>query len=63
MPVIVTGKPKISTNRRQVLPDIDLRQTRFRMDCYISNFLYMIVEDIQGLQIVQACYGSRDLWK
>jgi len=25
-------KHKISTSRRQVLPDIDLRQTRFRMD-------------------------------
>jgi len=32
LPVIVTGKPKISTSRRQVLPDIDLRQTRFRID-------------------------------
>jgi len=28
----VTGKPKIPTSRRQVLPVIDLRQTRFRMD-------------------------------
>ena len=46
VPVIVTGKTKISTSRRQVLPDIDLRQlqqvlpdidlqqTRFGMDCY-----------------------------
>jgi len=32
MSVLVTGKPKISTSRRQVLSDIDLRQTRFRMD-------------------------------
>ena len=31
LPVIVTGKPIISTSRRQVLPDIDLRQTGFRM--------------------------------
>jgi len=32
VPVIVTGKLKISTSRRQVLSDIDLRQTRFCMD-------------------------------
>jgi len=29
LPVIVTGKQKCSTSRRQVLPDIDLRQTGF----------------------------------
>jgi len=29
----VTGKPKISTSRNFFLPEIDLRQTRFRMDC------------------------------
>jgi len=33
----VTGKPKTSTSRIQVLPDIDLRQTRFRMDCDIFH--------------------------
>jgi len=32
MPVLVTGKPKFSISSRQVLSDIDLRQTRFRMD-------------------------------
>jgi len=35
--VIVTGKPKISISHRQVLPDIDLWQTRFRKDWH--NFL------------------------
>ena len=29
----MTGKPKIPTSRRQVLPVIDLRQTRFHIDC------------------------------
>jgi len=32
VPVIVTGKPKIYTSRRQILREIDLWQTRFRMD-------------------------------
>jgi len=33
---IVTGKPQISTSRRKVSPDIDLQQTRFRIDCNLS---------------------------
>ena len=34
----MTGKPKMSTSRRQVLPGIDLRQTRFRIDCTCLEF-------------------------
>jgi len=40
LPVIVTGKPKISTSRRQVLPDIDLRQTRFHIDCVFTCIIF-----------------------
>ena len=55
----MTGKPKISTSRRQVLPDIDLPQTRFRIDCNIegkslhrlvySPMLYILFSTIQGV--------------
>jgi len=40
--VILTGKPKNSTSRRQVLSDIDLRQTRFQMDCGCQFTLSLI---------------------
>ena len=52
LPVIVTGKPKISTGRRQVLPDIDLRQMRFRIDCtpqYLSQKRYLVERIIHSL--------------
>jgi len=44
LPVIVTGKPKISTSRRQVLPDIDLGQTRFRINWSVD--LQMVVSHV-----------------
>ena len=41
----VMAKPKISTRRRQVLPDIDLRQTRFRIDCRSSIEIWNLTID------------------
>jgi len=41
----VTGKPKISTSPRQVLPDIDLRQTRFRIG-------YILIVSIKILGLI-----------
>ena len=49
------GKPKISTSRRQILPDIDLRQTRFRIDSHLDlitindKHKYFILKTVDAL--------------
>jgi len=40
------GKPKIPTSRRQVLSVIDLRQTRFCMDCILNILGYSKKQEV-----------------
>ena len=62
LPIIVRGKPNIPTSRRQVLPVIDLRQTRFHMEWPLaqqkwSRFLSVIITTnlLEGQQLIRCC--------
>jgi len=57
--VIVTGKLKISTSRRHVLSDIDLRQTRFRMDCRTKSNERSGVWPVIAVKRMYLEYGSK----
>ena len=51
----MTGKPKISASRTQVLPDIDLRQTRFRIDW--NKKLGYVKEMVKYWNVIQRASG------
>jgi len=59
VPVIVTGKLKISTSRRQVLSDIDLRQTMFRMDCHTTRILPCYIKWTCYIDLFSGPYRQR----
>ena len=50
----MTGKPKISTSRRQVMPDINLWPTRFRIDWYTCAWIVYIISNFTN-SITRIC--------